>query len=53
MHDMEAAGIEIVNTICDLRNQPNDIISMLPDSPSVEESPEPSFHPSESKEENE
>jgi len=53
MHDMEAAGIEIVNTICDLRNQPNDIISMLPDSPSVEESPERSFHPSESKEENE
>lgn len=27
MHDMESAGIEIVNTICDLRSQPGDIIS--------------------------
>ena len=31
MHDMESAGIEIVNTICDLRSQPSDIISMRPD----------------------
>lgn len=28
MQDMECAGIEIVNTICDLRNQPGDIISI-------------------------
>lgn len=28
MHDMESAGIEIVNTICDLRSEPNDIISI-------------------------
>ncbi len=26
MYDMESAGIEIVNTICDLRNAPSDII---------------------------
>lgn len=32
MHDMESAGIEIVNTICDLRTQPTDIISIRPDS---------------------
>ena len=31
MHDMESAGIEIVNTICDLRSEPSDIISMRPD----------------------
>ncbi len=31
MHDMECAGIEIVNTICDLRTQPNDIISIRED----------------------
>lgn len=31
MHDMECAGIEIVNTICDFRNQPTDIISIRPD----------------------
>lgn len=33
MHDMESAGIEIVNTICDLRTQPSDIISIRPDQP--------------------
>ena len=32
MHDMEGAGIEIVNTICDLRSAPSDIISLRPDS---------------------
>jgi biopolymer transport protein ExbB len=32
MHDMESAGIEIVNTICDLRSQPSDIISIRPES---------------------
>jgi biopolymer transport protein ExbB len=31
MHDMESAGIEIVNTICDLRSQPSDIIAIRPD----------------------
>ncbi|MEM7698308.1 MAG: hypothetical protein AAF236_07895, partial [Verrucomicrobiota bacterium] len=31
MHDMESAGIEIVNTICDLRLQPGDIIAMRSD----------------------
>jgi biopolymer transport protein ExbB len=31
MHDMESAGIEIVNTICDLRSQPSDIISIRSD----------------------
>ena len=31
MHDMESAGIEIVNIICDLRNQRSDIISLHPD----------------------
>lgn len=31
MHDMESAGIEIVNTICDLRTQPSDIISIRQD----------------------
>jgi biopolymer transport protein ExbB len=31
MHDMESAGIEIVNAICDYRNQPTDIISIRPD----------------------
>ncbi len=33
MHDMEAAGIEVVNTICDLRVQRSDIIAMRPDFP--------------------
>ena len=33
MHDMESAGIEIVNTICDLRDAPSDIIAMRPDKP--------------------
>jgi biopolymer transport protein ExbB len=32
MHDMESAGIEILNTICDLRSQPSDIISIRPES---------------------
>lgn len=32
MHDMESAGIEIVNAICDYRNQPTDIISIRSDS---------------------
>ena len=32
MHDMESAGIEIVNIICELRNQNGDIISFEPDS---------------------
>jgi len=40
IHDMESAGIEIVNTICDLRTQPNDIIAMRPDV-SSEEAAEP------------
>jgi hypothetical protein len=31
MHDMESAGIEIVNAICDFRNAPTDIISIRPD----------------------
>lgn len=31
MHDMESAGIEIVNIICDLRSQPADIISIRSD----------------------
>jgi hypothetical protein len=31
MHDMESSGIEIVNTICDLRSQPSDIISIRSD----------------------
>jgi biopolymer transport protein ExbB len=39
MHDMESAGIEIVNTICDLRSAPSDIISMRPDSGEGEEAP--------------
>jgi biopolymer transport protein ExbB len=30
MHDMESAGIEIVNTICDLRNERSAIIAMHP-----------------------
>ena len=38
MHDMESAGIEIVNSICDLRDQPSDIIAIRPDKP--EETPE-------------
>ena len=33
LHDMESAGIEIVNTICDLRDAPSDIIAMRPDKP--------------------
>lgn len=33
MHDMERAGIEIVNTICDLRDKPSDIIPMNSDRP--------------------
>ena len=33
MHDMESAGIEIVNTICDLRIQTADIISIRSDRP--------------------
>ncbi len=36
MHDMESAGIEIVNTICDLRTHTGDIISMRPESPAKE-----------------
>ncbi|NNE91439.1 MAG: MotA/TolQ/ExbB proton channel family protein [Verrucomicrobiales bacterium] len=36
MHDMESAGIEIVNTICDLREAPSDIISIRPDKPEEE-----------------
>lgn len=31
MHDMESAGIEIVNTICDYRGQTGDIISIRPE----------------------
>jgi len=31
MHDMESAGIEIVNIICELRKQPSDIISLHPE----------------------
>jgi len=31
MHDMESAGIEIVNTICDFRAEPGDIISIRPE----------------------
>jgi len=42
MYDMESAGIEIVNTICDLRNQPTDIISIMPDRPAE---PEPKVEP--------
>lgn len=30
MHDMERAGIEIVNIICDLRNERSSIITMMP-----------------------
>ncbi len=30
MHDMERAGIEIVNIICDLRKERSDIIAMMP-----------------------
>jgi biopolymer transport protein ExbB len=30
MHDMERAGIEIVNIVCDLRNERSAIIAMLP-----------------------
>lgn len=37
MHDMERAGIEIVNTICDMRDQKGDIISIKPDKPAEEE----------------
>lgn len=33
MHDMERAGIEIVNTICDLREDGGDIIPIKPDKP--------------------
>ena len=33
IYDMERAGIEIINTICDLRDQPSDIISIQPDRP--------------------
>jgi len=33
MHDMERAGIEIVNIICDLRAERSDIISLHPDQP--------------------
>ena len=33
MHDMERAGIEIVNMICDLRDQPGDIIPIKTDRP--------------------
>lgn len=33
MHDMESAGIEIVNTICDLRSATSDIISIRDDKP--------------------
>jgi biopolymer transport protein ExbB len=36
MHDMESAGIEIVNTICDLRAQPSDIIAIRSDRPADE-----------------
>ena len=36
MHDMESAGIEIVNTICDLRTHTGDIISMRPEAPREE-----------------
>ena len=38
--DMEAAGIEIVNTICDLRAEPTDIISIRKDTPEAEETVE-------------
>ncbi len=37
MHDMESAGIEIVNTICDLRNEPSDIIPIRSDRPDEED----------------
>lgn len=37
MHDMESAGIEIVNTICDLRLGGGDIIAMRPDTPPAKE----------------
>lgn len=30
MHDMERAGIEIVNIVCDLRRERSDIIAMMP-----------------------
>ncbi len=36
MHDMERAGIEIVNTICDLRDQPSDIIPIKTKLPPAE-----------------
>ena len=41
MHDMERAGIEIVNTICDLREQPSDIIP-INSKHSAEDEPESS-----------
>lgn len=44
MHDMERAGIEIVNIICDLRRERSDIISMHPgreDDADAESGPRP------------
>lgn len=41
MHDMERAGIEIVNIICDLRNQRSDIIALHPDKPAEDSQEDP------------
>ncbi|MCB1236166.1 MAG: MotA/TolQ/ExbB proton channel family protein [Verrucomicrobiae bacterium] len=37
MHDMERAGIEIVNIICDLRRERSDIIALHPNRPAEED----------------